>query len=75
MDLPPALGLPQLSQKEGGALSVTDVITTTVGSAVIVNVVRDRSGTIIAQSVWDDPTLPSPMRNTRHTRATPQSPQ
>ena len=49
----------------------TDVSTNTVGSAVIVNVVRDRSGTIVARSVWDESTLPSPMRNTHHTHATP----
>ncbi|KAF8326444.1 hypothetical protein F5887DRAFT_1084537 [Amanita rubescens] len=55
----------------------TDASITTVGSVVIVNVVPDRSGTIVAWPAWDELTLPSPMRNItqRHTHVAPNNTQ
>ena len=66
----PALGL---NSSSNDSEPVTDVSTTTVSSAVIVNIARDRSRTIVAWSAWDEPTLPTPMGNTHYTRATPHS--
>ena len=51
--------------------NATDGSTSTT-SAVIINVVRDRSGTIVARSTWDETTRMSPTRNTpqHHTHTT-----
>ena len=54
--------------------NATDGSTSTITSAVIINVVRDRSGTIVARSTWDETTRMSPARNTpqqHHTHTTP----
>ena len=52
--------------------NVIDASTSTITSAVIVNVVRDRSGTIVARSTWDETALTTPARNTpqHHTHTT-----